>query len=171
MKKKCLFTLVLLLLVATAAIAQDKGGSTISVKVENLNCSTPLGSGTFNVQSWSFGASNTGDTSGGGGGGAGKATVTDLSVRKKFDQCSPALFGAVTTGKHYKSATLTQEDKKGPVMVVTMSDVVVSSYQLGGSQADRDPMEAVMFNFSKICINDVDSGSSVCFDFNTQSSN
>jgi type VI protein secretion system component Hcp len=162
-----------IVLLATTGWSEDKepkaaSTATITVKIDGLTCTTTLGSGTFPVQAWSFGATQSVASGSGGGGGAGKATVSDLSVQRKFDECSPALFGAVTTGKHFATLTLTQQDKKGPVMIVTLTDILISAYQLTGSQSNVDPVESVSFNFAKICINDIDNGAKACFDFKTQ---
>jgi len=172
MRKVTYFAAALILLLATTVWSEDKEAktastSTITVKVDGLTCTTSLGAGTFAVQAWSFGATQSGGSASSGGAGAGKASVSDLSVQRKFDECSPALFGGVTTGKHFTTLTLTQSGKKGPVMIVTLTDILISGYQLTGSQAHVDPVESVSFNFAKICINDVDSGAKVCFDFKT----
>ena len=169
MKRIALLVAVCALVLVTTTWAEDKPAASISVKVDNLSCSSALGSGTFPILAWSFGATQTGDLSGGGGGGAGKAVGSDLNVQKRFDECSPALFGGVTTGKHFPTATLVQQDqKKNSVMIVTLTDLLIRSYQLSGSQADANPVERVSFNFSKICISDVQSGKQACFDFKAQ---
>ncbi len=170
MRKVTFVAAAFILLLATTAWSEDKepkAAATITVKVDGLTCTTSLGSGTFPVHAWAFGATQSIASGSGGGAGAGKAMVSDLSVQRKFDECSPALFGVVTTGKHFQTLTLTQQDKKGPVMIVTLTDILISSYQLSGSQANVDPVESVSFNFAKICINDVGSGAKVCFDFKT----
>jgi len=177
MKRITMITAVLILLLSTTAWAQKKeekeqkderGFASITLKVDGLTCNTSLGTGTFAIQAWSFGAQQSGSSSTGGGGGAGKATISDLNVQKHFDECSPALFGAVTTGKHIPTVSLVQQDKKSTVMTVTLTDVLISSYQIGGSQGGGDPQESVSFTFAKVCINDVSSGKQACFDFKAQ---
>ena len=176
MKRITLITTVLILLLSTTAWAQkkeekeqkdEKGTPSITVKVDGLNCNTSLGTGTFAISAWSFGASQSGTASSGGGGGAGKATISDLHVQKQFDECSPLLFNGVVTGKHFQTVSLVQQDKKTTVMTVTLTDVLISSYQIGGSRGDSDPNESVSFSFAKICINNVSSGTQSCFDSKT----
>jgi type VI secretion system secreted protein Hcp len=171
MKTISALTAAFVLFLATPSWAVQKPASTITVTVDDLNCTTALGAGTFGAQTWSFGATQSGGGSTGGGGGAGKATVSGLKVEKTFDQCSPGLFGGVTTGKHFRTVTLVQKDDKGTIMTVTLTDVIIASYNLAGSQTDRNPMEAVSFSFAKICINDSQSGTQACFDFASQTSN
>lgn len=148
---------------APQAAPQASGSSVITVTLDGLACTTPAGTNTFPAQSWSFGASNTG-TIGGGGGGAGRANVQDLSLLKMFDACSPALFGGVVTGKHFSKLTLVHSDGKEPLMTVTLSDVLITSYQLGGSQGSSVPTESISVNFAKISIADSDSGTGFCYD-------
>jgi len=146
----------------------EKGPNAITLKVDGLNCNGALGTDTFAIGAWTFGATQSISTTGGGGSGAGKATITDLNVQKQFDECSPALFNGVTTGKHFQTVSLVQQDKKTTTMTVTLTDVLISSYSIGGSKGDSDPNESVSFNFGKICINDTASGKQACFDFKSQ---
>jgi type VI protein secretion system component Hcp len=168
---KKMFVIGMALLLSVTLLAQTKhenDQSTITVKLDDLTCTTSLGTGTFNAMAWMFSASNTTSSSSGGGGGAGKAEVSALIVQKRFDECSPAMFAAVATGKHFKGLTLTQQDKKDIIMTVTLTDVIVSSYKLGGNEEAKSPSETIDFDAAKICINDVESGNKACFDFKTQ---
>ena len=137
----------------------------ITVSVNGLSCQTAAGSGTFSVLSWSWGASNSGSLNTGSGAGAGRANVQDLAVTKRFDECSPALFGAVVNGKIYNTVTLTQADTNGiTTATVTMTNVLVSSWSVGGSVGDAQPSESVTFNFQKVCLLEVAGGGKVCWD-------
>ena len=138
--------------------------SAIGVTLGSLGCSTPLGTDAFEVQAWSWGASNPVDLNAGGGGGAGKVSVSDLNVMKAFDGCSPALLGGVATGKAFPTLTLTANDKDGATTIVTLSEVRVSSWQASGSSASEVAVESVSFSFAKICLTDVTSGAKFCYD-------
>jgi type VI secretion system secreted protein Hcp len=75
------------------------------------------------------------------GGSTGRAVFTDLSFTKPVTQLSSALFLACTAGKHFPSVVITVAKKKGKdkgqqFYVVTMSDVLVSSYQQSGGEGD-----------------------------------
>lgn len=137
--------------------------SAIAVTLGNLGCSTALGSDTFAVQAWSWGASNPVDLSGGGGG-AGRVSLSDLALQKAFDACSPALFGAVATGKAFPNLTLAASNKDGTTTTVALSDVRVSSWQAGGNSASDAATESVTFTFSKVCLTDGSSGAKFCYD-------
>jgi type VI secretion system secreted protein Hcp len=105
------------------------------------------------VYSWSWGATQTADTTGGGGGGAGKVQLQDFNFTKKVDRSSPSLFLACATGKHFPEATLiVRKAGKGQqeYLVVKFNDLLVSSYQTGGSSGDTAPMESISFNYSSV---------------------
>jgi type VI secretion system secreted protein Hcp len=105
--------------------------------------------------SFSFGADQPGSSSMGGGAGTGKVNMHDLSVLKQVDKASPKLLVACATGQHISSAVLTARKAGGDqqdYMIVTLSDVIVSSVQASGHAggADGAPSEQVSLNFSKI---------------------
>jgi type VI secretion system secreted protein Hcp len=135
----------------------------MALTLGTLGCSTSLGTDAFDVLAWSLGASNPVDLVGGGGGAAGKVNVQDLSVSKAFDACSPALLGAVTTGKAFPNLTLAATNKDGTTTTVTLSDVRVSSWSAGGSSTTA-ASETVSFAFSKFCVVDGSSGAKFCYD-------
>jgi type VI secretion system secreted protein Hcp len=139
--------------------------SSITMVLIGLNCSTNLGGGTFVVNAYSFGANQTGGTTSGGGGGTGKAVVGDVNIVRGMDACSPVLFGAVVSGKHFTTGTLVQTDANGnTLLTMTLSDVLVSSYTISGSQQSANPGESVSISFNKICIEEASSGAKVCYD-------
>jgi type VI protein secretion system component Hcp len=151
-------------LVAQGPPAKGSVKSPIAVTLGTLGCSTPLGTDAFDVLAWSFGASNPVDLSVGGGGAAGKVSVSDLNIQKAFDGCSPALLGAVATGKAFASLTLAATNKDGTTTTVTLSDVRVSSWQASGSSASAAAVESASFAFSKFCVVDGSSGAKFCYD-------
>ena len=105
----------------------------------------------INLDSWSWGATQTGT---GGGGGAGKVSVQNFSFDKTVDKASPKLFEALTTGKHIKEATLelcrpSGADQSQCYLVIKLTDVMVSGYQIGGS-SENVPTDQISLNFAKI---------------------
>jgi type VI secretion system secreted protein Hcp len=110
--------------------------------------------GEVDVLSWSWGESQTGTMSGGGGGGAGKVSMQDFHFVMKVNKSTPKLILACANGEHIKKSVLTCR-KAGTTqqefLVYTFSDLLVSSYQTGGSGgSDEIPMEQVSFNYSKM---------------------
>jgi type VI secretion system Hcp family effector len=90
-------------------------------------------------------------STGGAGAGAGKVSIHDISITKKVDKSSPAFFKACVSGTHYKKVTITMRKAGGKQFIkYTMTDVVISSYQLIPSSGGGAPQESATLNFSKI---------------------
>ena len=179
--KKLTVLIILLLSFAAVAAAQGPPGlekktppvnSSITIKIAGLGCTTAAGSNTFNASSYSFGATQSASTGTGGGGGAGKATINPLHASKSFDECSPALFGSVVTGEHIQTVDLVHQDDKGnTILTITLTDALITSYQIGGSQSSDTPQETISIDFKKICIAQPNSGNKLCFDRETNKIN
>ena len=91
---------------------------------------------------------------GGGGGGAGKVTMQDVHVVARLSKASPALMLACAQRKHLKTAILTAR-RAGPAkqdfLVLRFDDVVITSYNVSGSEADGGPpTDQVSFAFARI---------------------
>ena len=111
--------------------------------------------GEIELESFSWGETQQIATSGtGSGAGAGKVQMQDLHFVSRISKASPKLMLACASGKHIKDAILTAR-KAGKAaqefLVIKLRDVLVSSYQTGGShEADSLPLEQVAFNFAQI---------------------
>jgi type VI secretion system secreted protein Hcp len=107
----------------------------------------------IDVLAYSWGMSQAGIGHSGGGSGAGKVSVQDMSVTKFTDASSAALMLACCTGKHIPKATLVARkagDKPLTYVKITLTDVLVSSYQSGGSGgSDERQTENIALNFTK----------------------
>jgi len=106
------------------------------------------------VQSYSFGEQQSGTMAFGGGGGAGKVQMQDFHFTMDSNKASPKLFLACATGEHIKKAVLTAR-KAGKdqqdYLIVTFSDLLVSSFQTGGSAgASGLPVDQIALNFAVI---------------------
>lgn len=109
--------------------------------------------GEIDVMSWSWGESNAGSSSAGGGGGAGKVSMQDFHFVMQVNKASPKLMLACATGDHVKEATLVCRKAGGDqqeYMKIKLSEVLVSSYQTGGSAGDVIPIDQISLNFSEI---------------------
>src|SRR6185503_12385495 len=111
--------------------------------------------GEIDILSFSWGEAQTGTSGHGGGGGAGKVVPQDFALTKLMDKSTPVLYISCATGTHFKSAILTAR-KAGAgtqqeYLTVTMEDVLVTSYQVGGSGGgDVVPTESLTLNFAKL---------------------
>ena len=110
--------------------------------------------GEIDIEAWSWGETNAPPPGGvGGGAGAGKVQVQDFNFTSKISKASPALLPACASGKHLKSAVLTARKSGKPqaeFLTFSLSDVLVSSYQTGGSESEVVPTDLFALNFSKI---------------------
>ncbi len=108
----------------------------------------------IDIESFSWGATQSGTFAAGGGGGAGKVSMQDFHFTMPVNKASPALFLSCAQGDHVKNATLTCRKagkEQQEFMKVTMSDVLVSSFQTGGSGgATVLPTDQISLNFAKI---------------------
>jgi type VI secretion system secreted protein Hcp len=108
----------------------------------------------IDVVAWSWGETRPAPPgSAGGGGGAGKVQIQDFTFTAQTSKASPNLMLACASGKHVKSAVLTARKaggKQAEFLTISLSDILVSSYQAGGSEGEVIPTESVSLNFSKI---------------------
>jgi type VI secretion system secreted protein Hcp len=110
--------------------------------------------GDIDLHSWSWGATNQGSSSLLGGGGAGKVSMQDFNFTMPHNNASPKLMLACASGEHIKKAVLVcrkQGKDQQEFLKIVLSDVLVSSYQTGGSAGEGSiPLDQVSINFSKI---------------------
>jgi type VI secretion system secreted protein Hcp len=105
------------------------------------------------VLAWSWGVSQSGTFTHGGGGGAGKASVHDVSFTHHFDKASPVLMARCATGEHLKDATITvRKAGEGQLeyIVITMTDVLVTSVSTGVGADGDAAVEDVALAFAKV---------------------
>ena len=109
--------------------------------------------GEIDVLSWSWGMST----------GTGKVKrgtiapkcIQDLQLTKFVDASTPPLIMHGVMGQSAKEATLTVRKsgikEQQEYLVIKMTDVMVTSYQTGGSSGDNQPLvDTVVLNFSSI---------------------
>jgi len=108
----------------------------------------------IDIDSWSWSEHQTGASHTGGGGGAGKVSMGDFHFVMRVNKASPKLMLACADGEHIKKAVLTCRKagtEQQEFLKITMSDLLVSSFQTGGSgHSDVVPQEQISLNYSKI---------------------
>ena len=136
------------------------------LKIDGIEGESPDSKHSKEIQllSFNYGAHQPASADVGGGSGVGKVNMRDLQVVKHVDKASPRLLVACCTGQHIKSAVLTARKAGGDqqdYMVVTLSDVIVSSVDGSGQPQGSDglPTEQVSLNFSKINFEYTEQGS------------
>ena len=104
----------------------------------------------IDIESFSWGATQSGTFAVGGGGGAGKVSMQDFHFTMPVNKASPALFLACAQGNHIKNAILTcRKAGREEFMKITMSDLLVSSFRIGGA-GGVVPADQISLNFAKI---------------------
>lgn len=84
---------------------------------------------------------------------SGKVSVGDFNFTKLVDKSSPILMLSCATGKHIGEGVLTVRkagEKPLEFLVIKMTDILISSYQTGGSSGDVVPADQFSLNFQKI---------------------
>lgn len=108
--------------------------------------------GEIELLTWNWGAQNTGDMHMGGGGGAGKVDIADIQLQKYVEKSSPMLMQFCCNGKHISEGVLTVCKSGGdnPIeyLVIKLTDVIITSVQVSGSEGDR-LLETASISFAK----------------------
>lgn len=107
----------------------------------------------IDLLSFNWGETQIGAHRGMGGGGAGKVEMQDFQFVALASKASPKLLLACANGEHIKSAVLVARKagkEQQEYLKVTLSDLLVSSYQVGGTEGGVLPTDQVSLNFSKI---------------------
>lgn len=156
MKMKALMMAAQLLVAAVVAPPSIQAASDMFLILGDLKGESvdKVHADAIDVLAWSWGMSNSGTTHLGGGAGAGKVNVQDLSVTKYLDKASPAIMLSCANGKHYDEAKLIVRKAGGqaaPIeyLVITMTEVLVTSVSTGGSGGEDRLTENISLNFAK----------------------
>jgi type VI secretion system secreted protein Hcp len=133
------------------------------LKIDNLKGESQDHShkGEFDIESFSWGMSQTGVQATGGGGGAGKVAVEDFFLTKRIDLSSPILMLACANGTHFKRADFVARKAAGSqpleYLKITLWDVLVSSYKPHANpnlylddNHDRLPVDEFSLNFARV---------------------
>ena len=79
--------------------------------------------------------------------------MQDFHFTMRVNKASPKLFLACAQGTHIKEALLTCRKagkEQQEYLKIKFSDLLISTYQTGGSNGDVVPVDQIAFNFSKI---------------------
>ncbi len=111
--------------------------------------------GEIDLLAWSWGMSQSGTMHDGGGGGAGKVNIQDVSITKYVEKSTATLMKACSDGSQFAEAKLTVR-KAGTTaleyIIITMTDVIVTSVSTGGSGGEDRLTENVTLNFAKVAL-------------------
>jgi type VI secretion system secreted protein Hcp len=132
------------------------------------------------VESFSWGVDNPASFAIGQGGQATQAHIAAVSVQKRCDKSSVAMFKACTTGKHIPKGTIScmklDGDSRVEYLKIDLTDMMVSSFQWSGSGGEHLIHEHVSFVFAefkeayKLQQDQGSAGGNTDFGFNIQTS-
>jgi type VI secretion system secreted protein Hcp len=109
--------------------------------------------GEIDILSFSWGLAQSGSGHSGTGSGTGKVEVSDISIMKTLDKSSPTLQLACANGKHITKGKLTlRKAGESPLeyLTVDLEGILVSNYQVSGSNGGGIPTESITLNFVKV---------------------
>ena len=103
------------------------------------------------IYSFSWGVTQSATTAPGSGGGAGKATIQPFSFVKKLSRSSAATFQQCVKGEHIKEVVIVARNSKGQkYMEIKFTDVLITSYQLGGGSSEEDLLDSVTIEAANV---------------------
>ena len=82
-----------------------------------------------------------------------RASVQDFNFTHMIDKSSPVLMLSCATGKHIDEAVLTARkagEKPLEFLIIKLEEVLVTSFQPGGSASDIMPSESFSLSFGQI---------------------
>lgn len=139
MRMKSIIVAAVLLVVALPLF------SAIYMKLDGFNggSKSPGHEGWIELESFSWGVTQSGAQAYGSGGGEGKAAFHEFTITMKHDKASPELMQSAMSGKHYPNATIDFHGQR-----FLLQDVMISSYQSGGHAAGEGiPVDHVKLVF------------------------
>jgi type VI secretion system secreted protein Hcp len=105
------------------------------------------------IESFSWGVSNSGSLVVGGGGGAGRAVPSDFAVVMPFSSASPQLFKKAVLGQHIDTATIELRraagDQREAFLKYGFRTIAVKTISWTSS-GDEGPEEEVTFEFGEL---------------------
>ncbi len=107
------------------------------------------------IESFSWGATQSGTAAHGSGMGAGRVNMQDFHFVMHVNKSSPKLMLACAQGDHIKNALLTCRKVGGKqpqeYLKIAFTDLMVSSYQTGGAGGQSVvPIDQISLNYTKI---------------------
>ena len=109
--------------------------------------------GEIELSSFSWGETNPTNPATGGGGGTGKVQMQDFHFSMATSKASPQLHQFCASGQRVREATLTCRKagaEQFEFLKIKLTDVLISSYAVGGSSGDDNPGDQASMAFVKL---------------------
>lgn len=107
----------------------------------------------IDINSFSWGASQTGTMSGGGGGGTGKVSFNDLRIDAHIDKATPGILKHCSSGKHLGEVKVSVCKAGGSQVeyaTIILKDVLVTSVQFDGASDSEQLKVSYAFQAAKV---------------------
>jgi type VI protein secretion system component Hcp len=126
----------------------------------DVNCEGPVPSGPFAGQSMvgGFDANTVGSP---------VLSFQPVKVVKEVDGCSAQLFLILAQGGHFDTVTPTFVLKNTPLVTIELARVFVQSIAQAAGTLDKAVMETVTFNYFRMTLTDLRTGTRFCWDETT----
>jgi type VI secretion system secreted protein Hcp len=105
------------------------------------------------LQSWSWGATNSSSVAGTGGSGSGWADLSDFSCMVYFDKSTPKFFKSICKGDHIAKGTMNCVKAGGdgkPYLKVDFTEIFITGLQMSASS--EHPAVSLSFTYNEISI-------------------
>jgi type VI secretion system secreted protein Hcp len=105
------------------------------------------------IISFQIGMTNAGSGATGGGSGVNKVNFDDITIQKYVDKSSPNFMMCCANGAHIDKAFIhVRKAGENPqkYLTITMEEVFISSFSVGGGDGQGLPVDHIALNFSKI---------------------
>ena len=114
-------------------------------------CESDAAPGGMDLNGWDFGVTNSGTNHVGSGGSENEASWGDITISRKIDKASPTLMKLCASGAQKATAEI-KMFKSGDGLrhfaTIKMSQVIVTSYSIGGSNGSEALSENIELNFA-----------------------
>src|ERR1700688_2556296 len=112
--------------------------------------------GEINIESFSWGVTNTVTRGAAGGFGAGKAELEEFTITKVVDKSSAKIFQHAATGKHFANALISCRkagEKPLEFLKYEFDTVFITSVQISGDEkADESVTEEIKFRYGAVTV-------------------
>jgi type VI secretion system secreted protein Hcp len=120
------------------------------IEIDGVNGDSKIKSNAIDIESWSFGATQTSTGHRSTGSGAGKVNIQDVHIMKMADKASATLLLKCCKGDHIKKAKIICRKAGGSAVeyyTIEMEDVLITSVQTTGSNGADVISESLSLNF------------------------
>jgi type VI secretion system secreted protein Hcp len=121
------------------------------IELDGINGDSKIKSNAIDIESWTFGATQTSQAHRSTGMGAGKVNVQDIHIMKVADKASPTLLMKCCKGTHIPKGKITCRkagDTPLDYYTLEIEDIIITSMQYSGSNGADLVTESLSLSFA-----------------------